>query len=82
MRSLISNGQELKGFTNDFKKKPEIIRVQETWLKPALEFIIKRYDSRRRDRREGRGGVCILFLKQIIQYRVLGKGVELEYLII
>ena len=27
-----------------------------------------------RDREEGSGGGCILFLKQGIQYRIMGKG--------
>lgn len=31
---------------------------------------------------EGSGGGCIIFLKQGIQGRVLGKGTELEYLVI
>lgn len=65
MRSLISNGQKLKGFIKDFKKKPEIICVQETWLKPGLEFVMKGYDSIRRDSREGRGGGCLILAYNI-----------------
>ena len=82
-RSLLSNGQEFKGFINNLKKKPEIICVQETWLKPALEFVIKGYNSIRRDRvGDNGGGGCIIFIKQGIQYKVLGKGTQLEYVII
>lgn len=85
-RSLLANGQEFKGFIKNLKKKPEMICVQETWLKPALEFVIKGYDSIRRDRvgdnGGGGGGGCIIFIKQGIQYKVLGKGTELEYVII
>ncbi len=39
-RSLISNGQELKCFIEELSVKPNVICVQETWLKPSLDFII------------------------------------------
>lgn len=32
----------------------------------------------RRDRKEGRGGGCVTFVKQAIPYRVLGIGKEME----
>ena len=73
-RSLVANGQELKGFIDGIRKKPEIICVQETWLKPALDFVIRGYSSIRRDRAEGNGGGWIIFVKQGTQYRVLEKG--------
>lgn len=57
-RSIIANGQEFKGFIKELKKKPEVICIQETWLKPSLDFVIKGYDSIRRDRGEGSGG-CV-----------------------
>lgn len=66
-RSLIANGQEFKGFINDLKNKPEVICVQETWLKQVLDFVIKGYDSIQRDRSEGSGGGCIIFVKQRMQ---------------
>lgn len=81
-RSLVANGQEFKGFIKEIKKKPDIICVQETWLKPSLDFIIQGYDSVRRDKGEGSGGGCVIFVKQGIQYRVIGKGTELKYVII
>lgn len=78
----MANGQEFKGFIKGMKKKPDIICIQETWLKPALEFCIKGYDSIRRDREDSSGGGCIIFIKQGIHHKILGKGVRLEYLII
>ena len=49
-RSLIANGQELKHFIEEIDVKPNIICIQETWLKPSLEFIIHGYTAVRKDR--------------------------------
>ncbi len=38
--SLIANGQELKRFVDAFEAKPALICIQETWLRPALNFEI------------------------------------------
>lgn len=54
--------------------------MQETWLKQALDF--KGYNSICRDRVEGNGGGCIIFVKQGIQYKLLGNGTQIEYIII
>lgn len=35
------NGQEFKGFNKGLRNKPDIICIQETWLKPTLDFGIK-----------------------------------------
>lgn len=77
-RSLIANGQEFKGFINKCKTKPIIICIQETWLKPNLDFVIKGYDNVRRDRKEGNGGGCITLIKQGTQYRIVNIGTQLE----
>ncbi len=79
---MLANGQEFKGFIKELKKKPEIICIQETWLKPVLDFSTKGYDSVRRDREEDIGGGCIIFVKQGIQYKVLGRGQKLEFIVI
>jgi len=48
-----------------------------------LELVIKGYDSIGRDRVGDNGGRgCIIFIKQGIQYKVLGKGTQLEYVMI
>ncbi len=49
-QSLIANGQEFKKYINDLTIKPDIICIQETWLKPHLDFILKEYNSVRSDR--------------------------------
>lgn len=55
-RSLISNGQEFKKFISDMGNKPHIICIQETWLKPQLDFVIQGYTAFRNDRKQGQGG--------------------------
>ena len=47
-----------------------------------MDFVITGYDSIRRDRGEGSGGGCVTFVKQGLQYRVLGKGTGLECVIV
>ena len=49
-RSMLANGQEFKQFIEDCENKPDIICIQETWLKPHLDFIIYGYVCVRRDR--------------------------------
>lgn len=62
-RSLIANGQELKKFIKEYKKAPELICIQETWLKPCLEFVIPGYECLRLDRSDKPGGVVQRLLK-------------------
>lgn len=68
-RSLIANGQEFKRYIHDLQKTPDVICIQETWLKPHLDFILKGYNNIRCDREKGRGGGCITFIKSNIPYR-------------
>lgn len=49
-RSLLANGQEFKKYVDDLPSKPDVICVQETWLKPNLDFRIVGYVSVRCDR--------------------------------
>ena len=72
-RSMIANGQEFKRFIEDRSDKPDIICIQETWLKNQLDCIVYGYVSIRRDRVEVGGG-CATFIKEGVLYRVLGKG--------
>ena len=44
-RSLISNGQEFKRYIEKLDVKPEIICIQETWMKSHLDFKIVGYNS-------------------------------------
>lgn len=81
-RSLCANGQEFKGYINQMKDKPDVICIQESWLNPTLEFVLKGYISVRRDREEGKGGGCVNFVKEGIPYRVLDKGEAMEYIVV
>jgi exonuclease III len=81
-RSLVANGLEFKGYVNKMEVKPDVICVQESWLKPKLDFVIKGFVSVRRDREEGNGGGCVTFIKSEIQCRMVGKGREIEYVVV
>ena len=61
-RSLLANGQEFKMYVDDLSSKPEVICVQETWLRPNLDFRIVGYASVRCDT-EGwsRGTMCNIY---------------------
>lgn len=37
-RSLVANGQELKSFIDEVVQKPDVICIQEAWLRPKLDF--------------------------------------------
>lgn len=52
-RSLLANGQEFKKFIEELPIKPDVICVQETWLKPNLDFRIVGYSAVRSDREVG-----------------------------
>lgn len=77
-RSLIANGQEFKKVIEDKEYKPHIICIQETWLKPHLDFVIQGYTSIRRDRQTGNGGGVAIFIKNEVTYRVIELGDEHE----
>lgn len=68
-RSLIGNGQELKRFVDEFKEVPELIYIQETWLKPWLDFVIPGYECIRLDRSDRSVGGCATFVRNGLQYR-------------
>lgn len=63
-RSLVANGQELKQFVEMFEDKPDLICVQETWLKPCLDFVIAGYENVRIDGVNRAGGGCATFLNR------------------
>lgn len=78
----MANGLEFKSVINDMEVKPDLICIQESWLKPRFDFVIKGYVSERRDREEGNGGGCITLIKEGMHYRSLGKGVAQEYVVV
>lgn len=72
-RSLIANGQEFKRYIHNLNKKPEVLCIQETWVKPNLDFVLKGYNGIRCDREKGRGGGCMTFIKLGILYRCINS---------
>ncbi|XDV52299.1 hypothetical protein PO909_021042 [Leuciscus waleckii] len=79
-RSLMANGQEFKKYIDDLPNKPDIICVQETWLRPNLEFRLDGYASVRCDRGDGVGGGCATFIGNDISFREVSVGgKEQEY---
>ena len=77
-RSLLANGLELKQFIKEMKQKPDIVCIQETWLKSNLDFVVNGYNVHRKDRSYGGGGGCMMLVRQGISYRVLENGDEQE----
>lgn len=77
-RSLISNSQEFKKYVFDLVDKPQIICVQETWLKPQLDFVIPGYVSVRKDRVERQGGGVATFVQSSLSFKIerVGQGDE------
>ena len=49
------NSKKIQGFIKILNKKPDIICIQETWLKPTFDFGIKGCVCR--GRRRGNGGM-------------------------
>lgn len=80
-RSLIANGQEFKRLIDGFGKKTEMICIEETWLKPRLDFIIPGYKCERKDRENTAGGGCATFIRNGVQYRRIEIKTVLECVI-
>lgn len=81
-RSLIANGQEFKKLVSDLSDKAHVICVQDTWLKPQLDFVISGYTAIRNDREISKGGGVATFIRNGIRYNLINKGKEHESIII
>jgi exonuclease III len=77
-RSLVANGQEFKQMLDGLEEKPELICIEETWLKPRLDFRIPGHKCERRDRESTAGGGCATFIKNGVQYRRMEMDTVLE----
>lgn len=80
-RSLIGNGQEFKRFVTSSEISCHVICVQETWLKPSLDFVLPGYVSVRKDRKDRVGGGCVTFIKVGVEFRVVPIESSLEVLV-
>lgn len=81
-RSLIANGQDFKKFVVSRKRVPDIVCVQETWLKPHLSFTLSGYVVIRRDREQGNGGGVATFIREGIGFKVNHLSREFESLVV
>lgn len=79
--SLISHGQEFKYYVCNLEIKPDIICLQETFLKPHLDFTMPGYAVIRSDRDGNRGGLAML-VKHGIAHNIIAlpefKSVECQ----
>lgn len=81
-RSLIANGQELKLHIQEQSTKPNLICIQESWLKPSLDFTIYGYTAVHKDRTPAIGGGVVTFIQHGINYRIVSINTELEVVIV
>ena len=58
-RSVHSNGPEFSNYLSSLHKLPEVICIQETFLKPEHRFSLRGFSIERSDRQGGYGGVAI-----------------------
>ncbi len=79
-RSLIANGQEFKKVVHEMTDLPDLICIQETWLKSHLDFVIPGYVSIRKDRLRATGGGCATFIKNGVAYREVTVETQYEYI--
>ena len=77
-RSLVANGQEFKKFVSSMQDKPNIICIQETWLRAQWDFIIQGYTAIRNDRMMGKGGGVAIFVRNGIRFSIVQLGRECE----
>ena len=66
-RSLIANGQEFKQYIYSQREQPDLLCIQQSWLKPNLDFIING---------------CVTFVKEGIPYRQVENKTDMEGVII
>lgn len=81
-RSLLANGQEFKKCVSSLSDKPQVICIQETWLKPQWDFVIYGYTAIRNDRETGKGGGVATSVKNEVSYNLISIGKEQESIVI
>jgi ribonuclease HI/exonuclease III len=77
---LRAHDKELRQFIATTETKPNIICVQETFLKPQQAYDIKGYSIERRDRLQGsKGGIATLIMNSL-SYTVIDSALDIEAL--
>ena len=81
--SIRTHGEEFEQFIHNFQPHPDIICLQETFLKPAMTYDLQGYDIVRNDRIERNCGGVATLIRQGISYAEVdsGKG-NIEYITI
>ena len=81
-RSLLVNGQGFKFYLAGIGVKPDVVCIQETWLRPELDLVVQWYVIVRLDRTGGRGGGCATLVRRGVSFRELDRGVDQEYIVV
>ena len=81
-QSIIAHGNELKHYIFNSKEKPDIICVQESWLKNSITYKLDNYTVVRKDRNFARGGGVCIFIKNNISYKIKENELinDIEYI--
>src|SRR5580692_6781056 len=81
--SILAHLGELKTYLSSCKCLPEIICLQETWLKDNKQFSLKGYEIVRRDRKtETHGGGVATLIKSGINFSVLEVPDNFECIVV
>ena len=81
-QSIIAHGSELKHNVYNTPQKPDIICIQESWLKNRINYALDNYSIIRKDRIGERGGGVCIFIKNNIAYKIKENksvNINLEY---
>ena len=79
--SLVAYAPELKHFISTTASTPDVVCIQETWLKKELNFNLNGYNVERCDRSGGHGGIATC-IKIGISYDVINNPTHMEALTI
>ena len=74
IRSCYTNRNDLNILIKDYN--PDIIFLQETWLKYNYSFGLKNFNIYRNDREDGNGGVAVLY-KNYIHLEIVESNIQI-----
>ena len=74
IRSANTNRHNMNIIIRDMS--PDIIALNETWLKSSFNYHFKNYDTIRKDRSDGRGGVAFL-IKNTLNFKTVDLDLSL-----
>ena len=74
--------EEFKRCKEEAEVRPDIVCIQEPWLRPYLDLIWPWYESVRSDRIENQGVSCATFVREGIAFRRISTITEIECIVI